>query len=298
MRNFLLCFIAACAAPQAAVPPAPTRLQAAPPRAAPRFDAREFAAEQVTPGDCEVGARQLHERDAKQGWEALVACVERARWPRGAFTLLERITGGYWDEDLQSRPDAPRLIAKVIAHRGGDVEGDIPLAQKSRVPVFTLAAALRQPDVYKGRWVLLRGALSELRQENGKAAAMVRETSLRASSHEVQVGDVFRRDSTSSGSASADIQTTRYGNASADAQYRTSGRDEFSRVRQKFDNEHVETGRKAVGKLAQADPFLEPEKDFIFLGRFDGVRAGEDGERPVAMISISGYFRPNALLVQ
>ena len=68
-------------------------------------------------------------------------------------------------------------------------------------------------------------------------------------------------------------------------------------MKQKFENERVETGRQAVGRLAQPDPFLEPDKDFIFLGRFDGVRPGED-EAPVALLSIAGYYRPNALLIQ
>ena len=68
-------------------------------------------------------------------------------------------------------------------------------------------------------------------------------------------------------------------------------------MKQRFDNERVQTGRKAVGKLPQADPFLEPEKDFLFLARFDGVNPGQDQE-PVAMLSIAGYFHPNALLIQ
>jgi hypothetical protein len=189
------------------------------------------------------------------------------------------------------------LIARVIALRGGDVEGDIPLAQKSRVPIFTLAAALRQPDVYKGRWVLVRGALSDLKQDGGKAAAMLHETSLRATSREVQVGAMSRTDRTSTTSARAEAQTTRFGNARGSAQVTSNDRTEHSLVRQKFENERVETGRQAVGKLGQADPFLEPDRDFLFLGRFDGVKPGED-EQPVAVLTIASYFQPNALLIQ
>ncbi len=295
MRITLLCSLAlACATPQAAVPPAPTRLEAVPPRT---FDPKAFAAEQLTPAECETAARRIRQESPSQGWDALRACVERTRWPRGEFTQLERLTTGFWDQDLQSRADAPRLIARVIALRGGDVEGDIPLAQKSRVPLFTLAAALRQPDVYKGRWVLVRGALSDLKQDGSKAAAMVHETSLRATSREVQVGPMSRTDRTSTSSARAEAQTTRFGNARGSAQVTSNDRTEHSLVRQKFENERVETGRQAVGKLAQADPFLEPDRDFLFLGRFDGVKPGED-EQPVAVISIASYFQPNALLIQ
>ena len=154
MRVALLCsFALACATAEPVVPPAPTRLEAMPKRA---FNSGAFAAEQFTPADCETASRQIHQQSADDGWSALRACVERTRWPRGEFTQLERLTGGYWDAELQTRPDAPRLVARIIALRGGDVEGDIPLAQKSRVPLFTLAAALRQPDVYQGRWVILR----------------------------------------------------------------------------------------------------------------------------------------------
>jgi hypothetical protein len=295
MRATLLCCLAtACATQQIVVPPAPTRLEAVPPRP---FDARAFAAEQPTPAECETSARMQRQTSPDQAWNALRACVERSRWPRGEFTQLERLTAGFWDQDLQTRADAPRLIARVIALRGGDVEGDIPLAQKSRVPLFTLAAALRQPDIYKGRWVLVRGALSDLKQDGGKAAALVHETSLRATSREVQVGSISRTERSGNASFRGEAQTTRYGNARGSGQINSQDRIETSQVRQKFENERVETGRQAVGKLAQADPFLEPDKDFIFLGRFDGLKPGDD-EKPVAVLSITGYFPPNALLIQ
>jgi hypothetical protein len=302
MRTLLVLpwLVIACATtePIAAPTPqaAPTRLEASPRQPAP-FDSKGFAAAQLTPLECERSARQLYEIKPDQGWAALVACIERSRWPRGEFTHLELLTRGAWDQELQTRPEAPRVIAKVVALRGGDVEGDIPLLQKSRIPLFTLAAALRQPDVYKGRWVLVRGALTEIKQEGTRAAAVMRETSLRATAREVQVGSISRVDRSSSTSAHADVQTSRYGNARGSAQVSSSGRTEYSTVNQKFENERVETGRIAVGKLPQADPFLEPEKDFLFLARFDGVNPGQD-QQPVAMLSIAGYFQPNALLIQ
>ena len=303
------CVLIACATtePIAAPTPAaaPTRLEAVPRPPPPPFDAKGFAAEQLTPIECEKSARRIHDVNPDQGWAALGACIERTRWPRGEFTQLELLTGGYWDDELRTRADAPRLMARVIALRGGDVEGDIPLVQKSRVPVFTLAAALRQPDVYKGRWVLVRCALSEIRQEGNRAALVMRETSLRATAREVQDGPIRRYDSSSRGSAqgeySGSVRSTRTGrtdySGSASGHYSSSGRSEYSTVSQKFENERVETGRRAVGKLPQADPFLEPEKDFVFLARFDGVSPGRD-EEPVAMLTVARYFQPNALLLQ
>ena len=314
MRTLLAlsCILIACATTESMEAPTPqggpTRLEASP-RAAPPFDAKGFAAAQLSPVDCEKGARQLYEMRPDQGWAALVACVERSRWPRGEFTHLELLTRGAWDQELQTRPDAARVIARVVAMRGGDVEGDIPLVQKSRVPLFTLAAALRQPDVYKGRWVLVRGSLSEIKQEGNRAAAMISETSLRATAHEVALGPTYRSESSYSGrgqgeysgssrtsNSSGSSSRTDY-RASGSGSYSSSGRYESSYVKQKFENERVATGRKAVGKLPQADPFLEPEKDFLFLARFDGVNPGQD-QQPVAMLSIAGYFQPNALLLQ
>jgi len=288
-------------------------------RAMAAFDARAFAASQASPFDCEAAARRLRESSADQGWSALVACVEYTGWTRGEFTSLERITGGFWDQDLTTRADAPRLIARIIAARGGDVEGDIPLVQKSRIPLFTLAAALRQPDVYRGRWVLVRGALSEIRQDGARPAALVRETSLRATAREVQVGNVSRVDRSSTSSVRSEEQgsrsaSARYSGQSGGTQYggtgrssasgsysgsshsSSTGRTDYSTVRQRFENERVETGRQALGKLAQADPFLEPDKEFLFLARFDGLGPGE--QAPVALLSIAGYFRPNPLLIQ
>ena len=60
----------------------------------------------------------------------------------------------------------------------------------------------------------------------------------------------------------------------------------------------METGRLALGRLARPDPFLEPEKDFLFLARFDGVNLSRDAEQPMALLSIAGYFQPSAFLVQ
>ena len=48
-----------------------------------------------------------------------------------------------------------------------------------------------------------------------------------------------------------------------------------------------------VGKLPEVDPFIEPGKDFIFFGRFDGIRAGSE-DKPVAMVTLSGLVVKSA----
>ena len=278
-------------------PQAPTKLVTAPPPREVPFDAKSWVAEQANAVECEQGARRLHDRNAAQGWEALRACVDKTRYPRGAFTNLNLVTSGYWDEELQTRPETARMIAKIIAQRGGDVDGDLPSAQKSRAPVFSLAAALRQPDVYKGRWLVVRGRIGDLRSEGNVTTALLSESSLRSTEKETPVGPKYRHESESSYAGSAQVNTTRYGNAQGSAQSSTSSKNTWSKVNTSFENEKFVTGRQALGRLAQADPFLEPNKDFIFLARFDGVRSNTEGDE-VAVISIVSYFQPNALLIE
>jgi len=81
--------------------------------------------------------------------------------------------------------------------------------------------------------------------------------------HEVQDGRSRASTAPASGRASAEAQTSPVRKRSAgSAQYSSSGRTEYSTVKQKFENERRETGRRAGGQAPQADPFLEPEKDF------------------------------------
>jgi hypothetical protein len=296
----LLALLAACAGAPSTPEPvaqAPTRLTPSPPPREVPFDAKSWVAEQANAAECEQGARRLRDRNPQQGWEALRACVDRTRYARGAFTHLNLITSGFWDEDLQTRPEAARLIAKIIALRGGDVDGDLPAAQKSRAPVFSLASALRQPDVYKGRWLVVRGRIGDLRSEGNVTTALLSESSLRSAEKETTVGPKYRSEHESTYGGSAEVRTSRYGNAEGKAQSSSSSKSSWSQVKTSWENEKFVTGRQALGRLAQADPFLEPNKDFIFLARFDGVRGNSEGDE-VAVISIVSYFQPNALLIE
>ena len=77
-------------------------------------DGRSWAADYVNAAECETAARRMHDDNSQQGWEALKGCVEK-HYARGSFTYLNLVTGGFWDEDLQTRPDAARLVAHIIA---------------------------------------------------------------------------------------------------------------------------------------------------------------------------------------
>ena len=241
-----------------------------------------------------MAARRLKIDDAEQGWQALVACIQRPHWTHGEFTQLDLLTSGAWDEELQTRPEAAALVARMIALRGGDVEGDLAQLQRLRLPLFTLAAAMKQPEVYKGRYLLLRGQLEELRTEGAATTAILHETSLRATAHERDVGNRWHTtDSTRFSSA----HTFRNGSATSSSSGARSSETYATNLR--YDNEKVDTGRVALGRLPRVDPFLEPQQEFLFLARFDALRASAAmDEKPVAVLTIVGYYRPNALVIE
>ena len=303
MRNLLLLSLAACATgPIAVATPSPdatpiSTLARPPP---PAFDAHAWASAQPTPVECEFEARHLQKASRATAWAALEACVDRPRWLRGQFTQLELILSGAWDDELLKRPEAARLVAHVIALRGGHVEGDLPSVQRLRVPLFSLAAALKQPDVYKGRFVVLRGNLADLRTEHGQTTALLRESALRSATREFETGLKHRSERQATTSAVGDVKTTAFGNLSGTASVNHGARTDESTIDRRFENEKFITGRQALGRLAQPDPFLEPDREFVFLARFDGVRAASDDEDApsMALVSIVSYYPPNALLLE
>src|SRR5437588_425813 len=124
----------------------------------------------------------------------------------------------------------PTPTRLVTAPRGGDVDGDLPSAQKSRTPVFSLQAALRQPDVYKGRWLVVRGRIGDLRSEGNVTTALLAESSLRSTEKDTPVGPKYRHENESSYAGSAQVNTTKYGSAQGSAQSSSSSKSTWSKV--------------------------------------------------------------------
>ena len=114
----------------------------------------------------------------------------------------------------------------------------------------------------------------------------------------MEVGPKYKTERQSSGSAAVDVKTSRYGNASATGNYSDQGSTTSSKVVRRFENEKTATGRSALGRLAKADPFMEPGKEFVFLGRFDGLRPGPEGEEPTPLLTVVSYFAPSPLVVE
>ena len=143
------------------------------------------------------------------------------------------------------------------------------------------------------------------------ATAMLAETSMKSAEALRDSGDVYvssySRSGTSSGtkSGSGAYQTDRYGSGrgaytqSGESAYNSSGSSISGRAKRVYENVVNPTGRQALGRLPEADPFLEPNKEFIFVTRFDGVRPGNaPNTAPMAALTILTYYAPGALLLE
>ena len=86
-------------------------------------------------------------------------------------------------------------------------------------------------------------------------------------------------------------------------QIATSEREVSSSTVERFDNYSDETGREALGRMPQADPFFAPGKDFVVLARYDGLRATSSGEEEdedapkLPVLTIVSYYAPHPLVV-
>jgi hypothetical protein len=293
-------------------PPPPNEAvpNAAPAARRPAFDARAWVRSQETAMDCEVSARAMRQSNSQQAWEALRACIQFGRFSRGPFTQIALLTA-YWDEELRTYADAARVVGQVIANRGGDADDDISRLQKVRMPVFTLGAAMKQPDVYKGRYVIVRARLFDVKMDAKSATAMLAETSFKSAESLRASGDVYVSSYTRSGNASGSTsgsgayQTDRSGSGrgsytqSGESGYNSSGSSTSGRAKKFYENVVNATGRQALGRLPEADPFLEPNKEFVFVARFDGVRPGNAPDTaPMAALTILTYYPPGALLLE
>jgi len=244
-----------------------------------------FARRYPRPERCEAVSRRLLASSRDDAWTALKSCVEGTH-----FTLLKALLSDAWAEELRVRPDGAQVLARVIANRGGSIAGELELLHARKVPIFGLDAAVAQPDTYKGRYVLLRAQVADVRAEGEKATVWLVEQGLGSIATERELSPSYR----------TDVAT-----ASASNNLATASNERWSRsVTQKhYENISSETGREALGRLAQPDPFLEPGKDFVVLARFDGVRitsgGGEDEEdaQRLPVLTIVGYYPPHPLIV-
>jgi hypothetical protein len=261
------------------------------------FNAQTFAAQYANPASCERQARRYLTTSHDDAWSALKACVDGTH-----FTLLQALTSRAWNNEIRTRPEAAALIAKVIAMRGGSVEGDLRLLNEQRLPIFSLAAAMAQPDTYKGRYILVRAQVGDVRTEDEKPTVWLVEQELGSVASEQQVGVAARKDTSSNIAGNLSGETSLGGgNVGGSLSKSKSTRDSSTVLR--YDNISTDTGREALGRLPKADPFLAPGRDFVILARFDGLRTtsgslDEDDEGPrIPVLSIVSYYVPHPLVV-
>lgn len=261
------------------------------------FNAQTFAAQYPNPNECERQARRYLPLSRDDAWAALKACVDGT-----PFTSLQALMSGAWSQELRSRPGAAALIAKVVAQRGGSVEGDLRLLNEQRLPIFSLAAAMAQPDTYKGRFILVRAQVGDVRVAEEKPTVWLVEQGLGSVGTEQQVGLALRRETASTTSGNLNGETTLAGgNVNGSLTKDKTSRD--SRTELRYDNISTDTGREALGRLQKADPFLSPGRDFVILAKFDGMRTtsgalDEDDEGPrIPVLSIVSYYIPHPLVV-
>jgi hypothetical protein len=312
IRSFLrwggaVALCSACATPPPPPPPprveSPPELHAQPRVNAPgtRFDRVAFAAPIFTPRDCAEQAKLVYRDSPENGWAGLRGCVERGSFPRGNFTDLKGVLAGPWARSLPTLSDAPQVLAQLIALRGGDIDGDLKVIQSARVPLFSLRAAMENPDSYKGRQIVFLGEIKKVAVGKTDTSFHVAETHLQGSIVESEVaGYRTRRESSYrvQGTIGADCRTgTRGESFSATGSYSGSS----TTTRTTYENLARPTGRAAIVRLGVPDPFFEPGKTYVFLARFDGARKspGAEYEPPTstAVLTVLSYFPPSPMLV-
>lgn len=257
--------------PQEMVKPAPMSVD----------EARSIAFAHDAAHTCELTARTLRAKDKQRGWAVMEQCIGRPD-----FNDLELLLSPPWITEVKKHPDYGSMVAHVIAVRGGDVTYDLRLCRRAKLPVFSLKAAVTEPDSYKGKLVLMRGSARSGRNVGGSRALEIAETRIMAESEWVASGP---RAQSQSDTEQRDF---------AGNNVRRGLTDRFSRQEnlkvEVLHNVSVETGLEVLAAVEGDAPFLESGTDYVLLLRFEGTREVVDGsetdDKPMA--TVVGYFEP------
>ncbi len=257
---------------------------------------------------CEADARRLLGDVPDRAWETLRGCIGR-----GDFTKLAVLLEDPWVSELRTRKDAALVLGRLVAGRGGDILGDLAKLRGARIPLFGLKTAMENPRLYKGRMVLFRARVQEVKPlASNQSSARLAQVDLVSQETFVNKKSV-RLKTSDSGSASAHASGSyeggrngRRGSGSGSASGSISGSSSsvstLTLETGRFDNGLVETGRIALARLGSLDPFFEPGLDFIIVARFDGVRtvpgANEDSQETNAVVTVFGYFEASPILAE
>jgi hypothetical protein len=228
-----------------------------PPPGRGRLDGKSHAARIEESLRCEQDGRPLLQIDPREAWAWLKGCVRAGR-----FTELRSLLDGPWDALLRHHPEAPSLIARIVAERGGDVETDLQLLRARRIPLFTVEQALADPDSYRGQLVLVRARVTARSRKRIELEPIV-----------VVSG---REPIVTRAGAGAGPEATL-----------------CRRPPPSFD---VGTGARLVARTPSPERFLAPDDVIVALARFDALTSSGDGEEPTAELTLLDWHRPHPRL--
>ncbi len=254
----LLAICLSCAASIAEERPAAAPVRA-PAKPVP-FDPAGFVAPFQLPADCELAARGAARRNPDEGWQGLRACVDRRGYRRGSggFTELRGVLSSSWRDQLHRNRDAPALLARIVAERGGDVAADVRSIREAGLPIYDLSDVLEDPAEFKGKVVIARGKVERTRAGSGPKALLFSEWTVRGSEPRDPYANAFR------------------------PQNRGEGRENVLKP----------TGRRTLVRFAGDPTLVFRDTDLILLLRFDGA----DPDSP-PLVTVLDSFKPAAILV-
>ncbi len=249
-------------------------------------EARKIARAHDAAHSCEQTARDFAHKNMQRGWAVMHQCVLR-----NDFSDLELLLESGWAEHVAASPDAASLLAHVIAVRGGDVENDIRLLRRRKMPVYSLQAALAEPDNYRGRFVLVRGTARTGRPVEGGRSFRLVETKVMAESEWVTPPNSTRLTTRTSGTLADQPGIELRGRGVVER----NQRDEGTKV-EVLHNVSVETGRELMANITTNEPSLEPATEYVVVLRFEGMREikieDSDDVDDEAIGVVVDYFEP------
>lgn len=215
--------------------------------------------------DCASAAR-AEVPGTERSWAALQACVRR-----GDFTHLAELVAD-WEDDLAHRPDAPALLTKVIAARGGMVRDDVRLLREAGIGVFDLKSAMLQPDVYRGKLVLF---LAQLEAAEDGALVLVEQSRTTTVSSITAPQDTQLEQRTTSGRVG--LQTNGLlGSGDVSGGVRTDSK--RGRQEQRLDFGYTETGTTVLAHLERPTLALTASTPAVFLAQFEGTKPPSEND--------------------
>jgi hypothetical protein len=303
-RPVLVTLIAsACAGPsQEAMAPAPvSRPPSAPtedvvPVDLPKGTPKEVARQCHNPFVCEYTARKYLSSSADFGWEVLRACVNK-----GDFIQLRVLLSPPWIDLMKRRPDAPEVLAEVIAARGGDVASDMEFVRKNRIYLFDLAMASKAADRLNGRDVVFLAHVGDGKPKEPGYVLEMSELGLYSEPVEYPVQQNITTHVTTAnggGAYSTASPLLKSGNLEGGYQKQSSR----FRTRFMYENFADETGRMIWAKADLSDPFLVPGRDVVVLARLEGVKdlsTPSEEEEPDQrfLVKVLKYWEPSKAMV-